>query len=64
MAGGEVKFGPLVTTKRGCVGPEGDIEKRLLAALNDKSRVTREGGKLILTGPDGSRFEFIEAAAT
>jgi heat shock protein HslJ len=64
MAGGEVKFGPLVTTKRGCVGPEGDIEKRLLAALGDKSRVTREAGKLILTGPDGSRFEFIEAAAT
>jgi heat shock protein HslJ len=64
IAGGEVKFGPMVTTKRGCVGPEGEVERRLLAVLGENSRVTREAHKLILTGPDGARFEFVEAAAT
>lgn len=64
VVGGEVKFGPMVTTKRGCVGPEGDVERRVLAVLGDNSRVTREGNKLILTGPGGARFEFVEAAAS
>ena len=63
IAGGEVKLGPMVTTKRGCVGPAGDIERRLLAVLGETGRVVREGGKLVLVGPDGGRFEFVEAAA-
>jgi heat shock protein HslJ len=54
----------MVTTKRGCMGPEGDVERRVLAVLGEKARVTREGNKLILTGPDGARFEFVEAAAS
>jgi heat shock protein HslJ len=62
-AGGEVKFGPMVTTKRGCMGPEGDIERRVLAVLGENTRVTRQGNKLVLTSPDGARFEFVEAAA-
>jgi heat shock protein HslJ len=61
---GEVKFGPLVTTKRGCLGPEGEVERRVLAAMGENARVTREGGKLILSGPNGARFEFVEAAAS
>jgi heat shock protein HslJ len=61
---GEVKLGPLATTKRMCLGPEGDIEKRVLAALTPQSRVTREGGRLVFTAPGGARFEFEEAAAT
>lgn len=64
IAGGEVRFGPMVTTKRACVGPAGDIERRVLAALGAGSRVSREGGKLVLTAPDGARFEFVEAAAS
>ena len=64
VVGGEVKLGPMATTKRGCVGPEGDIERRVLAVLGENSRVTRQGDKLILTGPDGARFEFVEAAAS
>jgi heat shock protein HslJ len=63
-AGGEVKLGPMITTKRGCIGPAGDIERRVLEALGENARVTREGGKLILTGPQGARFEFVEAAAS
>jgi heat shock protein HslJ len=61
---GEVRVGPLATTKRFCVGPEGDVEKRFLQAVNPEARVTREGGRLIFTSPSGARFEFEEAAAT
>jgi hypothetical protein len=51
-------------TKRGCMGPADDIERRLIASVNEQARVTREGGKLVMVGPSGERFEFIEAAAT
>ncbi|HZZ91414.1 MAG TPA: META domain-containing protein [Usitatibacter sp.] len=60
---GELHVGPLATTKRMCLGPAGDIEKRFLAALGAASRVTREGDRLVFTAPGGARFEFTEAAA-
>lgn len=59
---GEVHVGPVATTKRACVGPEGKIESRLAAALG--GRVTREGGKLVFTGNAGGRFEFVAAPAS
>ena len=59
--GGAVHVGPLVTTKRACAGPEGDIERRVIAALNERSRVSREGNKLVFTTADGERLEFAEA---
>ena len=61
MEGGEVRFGGIATTKRMCLGPEGEVEKRLLAALADNSRVRREGSRLVLSAPGGARFEFLEA---
>lgn len=61
MEGGEARLGPVATTKRMCLGPEGDLEKRVLAVLVDRSRVTRQGDKLVLVGPGGERFEFNEA---
>lgn len=64
MQGDEVRVGPLVTTKRYCLGPEGEVEKRFLAALADGGRGRREGGRLVFTGPKGERFEFEQAAAT
>lgn len=64
MDGDEARLGPVATTKRMCLGAEGEIEKRVLAVLIDRSRITREGGKLILLGPRGERFEFVPAAAT
>jgi heat shock protein HslJ len=64
MEGDEIRIGPLVTTKRGCIGPAGDLERRVLAAMGENARVTREGRKLVLIGADGARFEFEEAAAT
>jgi heat shock protein HslJ len=59
--GGEVRVGPLVTTKRACAGPEQAIERRVLAALNEQARVTREAGRLVFTTPAGERVEFAEA---
>ena len=61
MEGGEVRFGGIATTKRMCLGPEGEVEKRLLAVLGDNSRVRREGSRLVLSAPGGARFEFAEA---
>lgn len=56
---GQVRFGPVVMTKRGCLGPAGDVERRVLAVLNEQGRATREGDKLVLVGPGGERFEFV-----
>jgi len=62
--GGQVRIGALAMTKRACLGPAGDIERRVLAALNDQARVNREGARLVMVGPSGERFEFTEAAST
>jgi heat shock protein HslJ len=62
--GSGARMGPLITTKRMCLGPEGEVEKRFVQALAPGSRVAREGDKLVATGPDGARFEFTEAAAS
>jgi len=59
---GEVRVGPIVTTKRACVGPEGQVESRLAQAMG--GRVTREGEKLVFTAPSGERFEFTPAQAS
>ena len=59
--GGELRIGPLVTTKRGCAGPEGDTERRVMAVLTPQARVTREGNRLVFTGAGGQRLEFVES---
>ena len=58
---GAVRFGALATTKRACLGPAGDAEKRVLAALGERSRVSFERGRLIVEGAGGERIEFVEA---
>ena len=58
-----IRLGAIAATKRMCLGPGADVEKRLLEALGDGSRLTRDGSRLILTGPSGARFEFTPAAA-
>lgn len=60
--GGVVKLGPMAATKRFCVGPEMEIERKLLAALGEKARVTQERGRLVFT-TDAGRFEFVPAPA-
>lgn len=64
MEGGELRVGSVVTTKRLCLGPAGETEKRVLAALGERGRITREGARLVLVGPGGERLEFTPAAAT
>lgn len=64
MDGADVRVASLVMTKRLCVGPEGETEKRFLAAMRGGARGRREGDRLVFTGPRGERFEFVEAAAT
>jgi heat shock protein HslJ len=59
--GGEVRIGPLATTKRACAGPEQAIERRVVAALSEQSRVTREAERLVFTTAAGDRVEFVEA---
>jgi putative lipoprotein len=63
LEGGELRFGAIATTKRMCLGPAGEIEKRLVAALGAGASVRREGAKLVLTGPAGARFEFAQATS-
>ena len=55
---GEIKVGPLATTKRACAGPGSEVEHRVLAGFG--GRVTREGGRLVAVGPGGERIEFTE----
>jgi heat shock protein HslJ len=57
---GEVHLGPLVTTKRACAGQGSELEKRVLATLNERSHVSRQGPRLTATAPGGERFEFAE----
>ena len=61
LEGSQIRFGPISATKRGCLGPEGDVEKRVLAALGAGSSGKIENGRLLLTAPDGARFEFTAA---
>ena len=62
--GGEARFGPIAATKRFCAGPEGQVEKRVLAALAPGARGVRQGDRLVLIAPGGARFEFSAAAAS
>ena len=61
--GGEVAFTGIFVTKRMCLGAGAEIEKRVLAALSNESRVTRTATSLVVSSPQGARFEFAPAAA-
>lgn len=62
--GGAVRFGPIISTKRYCAGPEGEVERRLMSVMGPSARATRSGGRLVLTGASGAKFEFVPAAAS
>lgn len=62
--GGAIRFGPIIATKRFCVGAGGEVEKRVLAALGEGARATRAGDRLVVTSAAGARFEFTAAAAS
>ena len=60
MEEGRLRLGPIMATKRMCLGPEMDYERRVLAAMGEDARVTREGDKLVFETAKG-RFEFVPA---
>ena len=60
MENNEIRVGPLVTTKRACAGAGNEIERRLLSAMNERAHLTRQGERLVASGPGGERFEFAE----
>jgi heat shock protein HslJ len=62
-SGGEVTFTAIFVTKRMCLGPGAEIEKRLMAALSNQSRVVRTATSLTVVSTQGARFEFAPAAA-
>jgi heat shock protein HslJ len=62
VEGAAARLGPLATTKRMCIGPEAEVERRLIAALGGTA--VREGERLVFTGPGGERFEFTPAQAS
>jgi hypothetical protein len=37
------------------------MERRVLAVLNEQSRVSREGDKLVISAAGGERLEFVQA---
>ncbi len=61
LAGDAVQLGTLVMTKRACLGPGADVEKRFLAAVNERARVVIEGTRLVAQGAGGERVEFSAA---
>ena len=61
IEGGEVRLEGLAATKRGCLGPGGEVEKRFLAAVTPSSRVSLEGATLVIQGPGGERIAFTES---
>ena len=60
VEGGRVKLGPIMATKRFCVGPEMDYEKQVLAAMGQDAVGERRGDRLVFTAP-GGRYEFLAA---
>jgi heat shock protein HslJ len=60
MEGDAVRLGALAMTKRGCIGPAGDVEKRFLAAVNERSSFTLEGARLVAKGAAGEPMRFVE----
>lgn len=61
MEGNDIRLGRIVVTKRMCVGPEADVEKRLLAVLVEKTHFQVHGDHLVATTPEGATYEFNRA---
>jgi heat shock protein HslJ len=58
ISDGVLQVGPLAVTKRFCLGPAGELERKFLAAVNDKSGIEVSGDRLVATGAGGERMEF------
>ena len=56
-----LRFGPLATTRKACRGPAMEREQEYLKALQDTSRWTLNGGRLVLS--DAAGHPLLEFAA-
>lgn len=50
LSGTTLNVGPVVATKRGCIGPGGEIERAWFDLLAEPVQVAREGEALVLRG--------------
>jgi putative lipoprotein len=64
MSGDAVQIETMAMTKRACIGPGSDVESQFLKAVNNKSRITLEGDRLVALGPNGERMEFAAEKAS
>lgn len=63
LEGDDLTIGPLAVTRRACLPPNGEQERRILEALDSVDRVDLEDGRLVLSTSTGTRTEF-EPATT
>ncbi|MFD8571162.1 META domain-containing protein [Streptomyces sp. NPDC059639] len=54
VADGHITFGPLTSTKMGCVGEASDVEQTMRTVLKGRTTYDIQGDALILTGADGT----------
>ncbi len=58
---GQITLQPLVSTKRGCVGAAGTIEKHYYEALQSLQSIHHDGDALSLQLADGDALRFVAA---
>ncbi|MGY0492821.1 META domain-containing protein [Streptomyces sp. WG-D5] len=51
---GHLTFGPLTSTRMGCIGAAGELEQTMLKVLKNKASYDIQGNSLTLKKPDGS----------
>lgn len=61
---GHITFGPLTSTRMGCIGAAGEVEQAMLDVLKDKAAYDIQGKGLTLTKPDGSGIALTAADST
>jgi len=59
LANGALQMQPLISTKRGCAPPAGEVEQALYAVLREATRADLRDGRLRLTTGDGRYVEFL-----
>jgi heat shock protein HslJ len=62
LVDGKLTVGPVMATKRGCMGDGNTIESAWFDALSQPLEVSQANGKLQLRAADGTTYEFATAA--
>jgi heat shock protein HslJ len=59
VAGNQVTFSDLVSTRRACSGPAGSLEADLMHVMTGTATFRIEADRLIIEAPDGSAVQFV-----